>query len=165
MSVALADGHWTKGVSHTLSLGALIDRARADALDEEAADIEQVVFNGRYSASIHLLAGYALELLLKCACYLNGSDENKLKSRALRHDLEGLLDEAEAQGFQSTVPNVRWIAERLREPHLSHQFRYGGAEQVVMPELELTFAALWGLCDELKEPLELAVAEASNSMA
>src|SRR5688500_16995763 len=99
MTLKLADGHWTKGASHTLSLRALTDRARMEALDAGAENVQQAVFNGRYSASIHLLAGYALELLLKCACYLYGGEEAKLRSKSMRHDLTALLDEAEALGF------------------------------------------------------------------
>lgn len=158
MDLKLADGHWTKGASHTLSLGALIDRARLEALDTGAEDVPQAVFSGKYSASIHLLAGYALELLLKCACYLHGGEEARLRSRAMRHDLTALLDEAEMLGFAFDAANLRFVAEHLREPHLSHQFRYGGAEQVAMPELEITYQPLRALCGTLQGPLEAALA-------
>ncbi|MDP9421673.1 MAG: hypothetical protein M3Q19_02355 [Pseudomonadota bacterium] len=129
-----------------------------EALEAHVEDIQKAVFNGRYSASIHLLAGYSLELLLKCACYLHGGEEGRLRSRKLRHDLTALLDEAEALGYGSAVPNIRWVAENLREPHLNHQFRYGGAEQVAMPELEVTLEVLRGLCIELKGPVEEGLA-------
>ena len=163
MNPKLADNHWTKGASHALSVGALIDRARMEALEAQAEDIQQAVFNGRYSASIHLLAGYALELLLKSACYLHGGEEGRLCSRALRHDLTALLDEAETLNFVTEVPNVRWVAENLREPHLNHQFRYGGAEQVAMPVLEVTLSALYGLCNELQHLIEAALSEQATA--
>ena len=158
MSIELADEHWTKGAAHALSVGALIDRARMEALEKGVEDIQQHVFNGRYSASIHLLVGFAMELLLKSACLLHGGDANRLRSRALRHDLVALLDEAEGQGFRANVAELRAIAELLREPHLNHQFRYGGAEEVIMPNLEATLQALYDLCDQLQGPIEEALA-------
>ena len=158
MSIELADDHWTKGASHALSVGALIDRARMEALEAQVEDISQYVFNGRYSAAIHLLVGFSLELLLKSACLLYDGDPNRLRSRALRHDLVGLLDEAESLGFRPGVVDLRGIAANLREPHLKHQFRYGGAEHAIMPNLEASLQALYGLCDQLKEPIEQALA-------
>ena len=92
---------------------------------------------------------------------MTASEANRLRSRALRHDLVALLDEAEGQGFQANVADLRVIAELLREPHLNHQFRYGGAEEILMPNLEATLQALYDLCGQLQGPIEEAlVAEA-----
>lgn len=156
MNLKLAEDYWARGASHMLSLEALIERGRSDGVRPHMADIDQSIFNGPYAASIHLLAGYSLELLLKSACYLHGGDEARLRSRDVGHDLTATLDEAEALGYVTEVPRVRWIAETLREPHLNHQFRYGGAEEVLMPDLEYTMAALKGLADELHARIESA---------
>jgi hypothetical protein len=146
-------------------MGALIDRARQEVGEASAEGIHRAVFNGPYSASIHLLAGYSLELLLKSACYLHGGNAAKLKSKALRHDLTALLDEAEALGFVSSVAPLRLIAEGLRKAHLHHQFRYAGSEEVHMPELQQTLSALTGLYLELKDPLEKALKQGADASA
>lgn len=41
----------------------------------------------------------------------------------------------------------------------NHQFRYGGAETVTMPELDATLQAHYALCDELRHPIEQALKE------
>ena len=163
MNAKLADDHWTMGVSHAWSMGVLVEKARLEAEQNGVEDIQKAVFNGPYSASIHLLAGNSLEVLLKCACYLHGGQADRLKSRALGHDLTALVDEAEALGFASSIPELRSIAGRLRTAHLNHQFRYGGLGMVQMPPLEETLEALTKLYRELWEPLKTALAKESES--
>jgi hypothetical protein len=163
MTAKLADDHWTMGVSHAWSMEALMKMARAEAEQAGQTDLEKAVFNGGLSPSIHLLAGYSLEVLLKCACYLHGGELKRLRSKALGHDLTALFDEAQRLGYVSSVPNLRSIAERLREAHFNHQFRYGGFGMVQMPPLAETLEALTALYNELHNPLLAALArEAQN---
>jgi hypothetical protein len=159
MDIGLADGHWTMGKSHLLALGAVIDTARAEAEKAGEIDPEHTVFSGPYSASIHLLAGYALELLLKSACYLHGGEGGV---RKLGHDLTAVLDEAEKLGFVSSAEQLRAVVGYLRAPHLNHQFRYGGADEVAMPDLDATLEVLYCVCHELQDPLEAAMKEAGS---
>jgi hypothetical protein len=148
MDRTLADELWTRGASHALSAQALAEFARQEAVSAGAADVEQHAFNGKFSASIHLLIGFSFELLLKSAYILHGGDANAL-NRNIRHDLLVALEEAEKAGFISSVQNLRWVVECIREPHIEHQFRYGGAEIIEMPGLELSLPTLDGLVREL----------------
>lgn len=146
----LARQLWTMGGGHVIGTEAVVERARRYVEEVGAEDPEQVIFNGKYSASIHLLIGYAFELLLKSAYLAHGGDPKKLGSRGIGHDLVVALDKAEACGFKSQVEHLRWIVERVREPHLAHQFRYGGMEKIEMPDLKHTLEAMNGLAYELQ---------------
>ena len=148
--VDLAKQLWIMGGGHLLGTEAVIERARAYVDEVNADDPEQVIFSGKFSASIHLLIGYAFELLLKSAYLAHGGDPEKLGVRGIGHDLIAALDEAEARGFKSGVEHLRWVVERVREPHLAHQFRYGGMDEFEMPDLKHTLAALNGLARELQ---------------
>ena len=138
------------GGGHVIGAEALIERARDYVQEIDAADSEKIIFNGKYSASIHLLIGYAFELLLKTAYLAHGGDPAKLGNRGIGHDLIAALNEAEAVGFRSEVITLRWIVEHVRAPHLVHQFRYGGMGTIEMPDLNLTLEAMNGLAYELR---------------
>src|SRR5690242_2528987 len=86
-------------------------------------DADAMAFNGDLSPSLHPLMGYSFELLLKAAYVACGGKEKEL--RAIGHDLLSCLNRAEKAGSQSKIPELRWIIEQLRTPHLGHQFRYG----------------------------------------
>ena len=133
-----------------IAVGALVDVARQHAAEIDAPDIEQWAFNGNYSASIHLLIGFAFELLLKSAYLLSGGDKANLSQRGIGQDLIKAFDSAEELGFRSDAENLRSILEYLREPHLKHYFRYGGPAQIAMPDLDATLVALHTLAGELQ---------------
>lgn len=153
IDVESADDLWTRGAGHLIGAKALAATAREDAMRTAANDVEQTVFNGKYSASIHLLIGFAFELLLKSAFILNGGNARELSVRGIGHDLLLALDKAEGVGFTSSDPRLRLIAERLRESHLSHQFRYGGLDKFHMPELSVTLLVLETLIVEIRQSL------------
>jgi hypothetical protein len=147
MDAELADDLWTMGAGHLIGVKALFEEATRQA--QGGDDVEQKVFNGPHSASIHLLIGYSLELLLKAAYVLNGATRRDLGARGVGHDLLLTLDRAEAAGFRSRTPDLRYVVERLSEMHLKHQFRYGGLERFQMPALEVTLPMLEGLAREI----------------
>lgn len=149
MDIKLADDLWARGAGHVISAQALVRQAEKEALDRRADDVDRAIFSGKYSASIHLLIGFAFELLIKTAYLLHGGSPLKLGARGLGHDLVSALDEAEELGFTSPVANLRWIVEHLREPHHKHVFRYGGIDEFRMPALELTLPALEELVRDL----------------
>ena len=150
MEKGLIDDLWTRGGAHVIAVGALVDVARQHAAEIDAPDIEQWAFNGNYSASIHLLIGFAFELLLKSAYLLSGGDKANLSQRGIGQDLIKAFDSAEELGFRSDAENLRSILEYLREPHLKHYFRYGGPAQIAMPDLDATLVALHTLAGELQ---------------
>jgi hypothetical protein len=147
----LAEDLWVRGAGHLLGAQGLVSYAKDEAAQCSAEDPDRYVFNGKYSASIHLLVGYAFELLLKAAYLIHGGAPKKLQG-GIGHDLVAALDAAEAAGFQSTVANLRWIVENLREPHHTHQFRYGGLADFEMPLLQHSIPALEALVFELGAP-------------
>ena len=100
----------------------------------------ETAFNGRMSASIWLLVGYALELTLKAAYLHLGGDPDKLQK--MGHRLKTVHAAAKAVGFNSEVLNLEWYIEHLHEPHAGHFFRYSGFGQVHLPELEGTVSML-----------------------
>ncbi|QLC24623.1 hypothetical protein HFP57_05985 [Parasphingopyxis algicola] len=148
-NVQLADDLWTRGAGHVLGVQALVDAASESAIADGASDVSQMTFNGRHSASIHLLVGFAFELLLKTAFLLHGGNSKDLGPSCIGHDLLTALDKAEEVGFQSNCANLRWFVENLREPHKKHWFRYGGPDSVTMPAIELTLPALDALAREV----------------
>ena len=153
----LADDLWTRGTSHALSAKALTDQAIGEATAQGAQDASQLAFNGKYSVSIHLLIGYAFELLLKAEFLLLGGNPETLRME-IKHDLLQALDAAERSGFQSAISDLRWILQHIREPHHNHQFRYGGPDKIQMPGLETTLPALEVLAKEVGNHLQNSLA-------
>ena len=150
MTIELARQLWTMGGGHALGAEAVVNRAYQWAEEINADEPEIAVFNGKYSAAIYLLLGYALELLIKSAYIAHGGEQREL-NRVLGHDLSAALDAAELRGFQSDAPNLREIVHLLREPHLAHQFRYGGMDQFPLPaNLDEVIASLHHLAFELQ---------------
>ena len=149
-----ADNLWTKGKGHLCGAIALEQFSRTYAADHDIEDAEQFVFSGLYSASLHLLLGFAAELLTKAAFILHGGAPESVRKPRLGHDLIGLLDAVEERGYSTPNPRTREIFEYLREPHRNHQFRYGEEDEVPMPDLVHTIPALQELSDCLQGMLE-----------
>lgn len=138
---------WVRAVSHCGCAQELASLALAEAIENCFPDADQVVFNGRHSASIHLLIGFSLELMLKVAFLLEGGDAARL--RAIGHDLRKALQHAEGLGFEPLPPKTAWVVDNLHETHLNHHFRYGDEPTIQMPALEDTFSVLNGLYEQL----------------
>ena len=113
-------------------------------------DEEGAAFTGAYSPSIHLLIGYSFELPLKATYIHHGGDRDSLR-RDLGHDLSSALKAARRAGFRTSIENLVWILEHLRDPHRGHEFRYGQREKVTMPAFSLTLPALNALAREVGE--------------
>jgi hypothetical protein len=138
---------WTLGSGHVLALEQLLAAARKEAPSHGLPDSEAMAFNGGLSPSIHLLTGYALELLLKAAIVHHGGTEADL--RKVGHDLPKALDLAEALGFKAAAANLRWVAEGMAQAHRDHQFRYGALDEVDLPPLSVTEKTLEALTLEV----------------
>ena len=152
MSEALIDDLFARAYSHCVSAQELAQVARLEAKAIKFPDVERAVYNGRHSPSIHLLTGYAFELLLKVAYLAHGGDVQMLTRRngkGIGHDLVRALDYAEAAGFVSSVEKLRWTVEHLNPMHEQHRFRYGGSDYVEMPSLEISFEVLGKLTTEI----------------
>lgn len=151
MNQELARKLWNMGGGHAIGAGAVIGCAQDWAREIGAEDPEKAVFNGKYSASIYLLLGYAFELLLKAAFVAHGGDPRQLGPRGIGHDLNAALDSAEAHGFRSSAPHLREIIELLKQPHHEHQFRYGGMDEFPLPaNVDEVIANLNHLASELQ---------------
>lgn len=133
MDLELARNLWTIGGGHVLGAEAVVLRAQEWAKETGSNDPEKAVFNGKFSASIYLLLGYSLELLLKAAFVAHGGDPKQLGPRGIGHDLGAALKAAEERGFQSGAPHLSQIVELLQLPHREHQFRYGGMNDFPLP--------------------------------
>jgi hypothetical protein len=153
----LADNLWTKGKGHLFGVLAIEQVSRAYAVEHDIEDVERFIFSGRYSASLHLLLGFAAELLTKTAYILHGGEPALIRKPAIRHDLIALLDAAEERAFTAPDPHTRAILAYLREPHRNHQFRYGEEDEVPMPDLVHTIPALQVMSNQLQDMLEAAV--------
>ncbi len=145
----LLEGLWHRGWGHATAAGVLARHSENEGAENGTADVDHYVFNGPQSPSMHLLIGYSFELLLKVAMLLNGASEKHV--RAAGHDLRKALDRAEALGFVSNSPEMRFTVETLREMHLKHHFRYGGDERVNMPGLKISLSVLDTLVLQLGE--------------
>lgn len=151
MNEELARNLWNMGGGHVIGAEAVIRRAQEWVKEIGASDPEKVVFNGRYSASIYLLLGYGLELLLKAAFVAHDGDPKQLGSRGIGHDLGAALKAAEERGFQSDAPHLSEIVELLQLPHREHQFRYGGMDKFPLPaDVDEVLANLDQLASELQ---------------
>jgi hypothetical protein len=154
MDKKLARNLWTMGGGHALGAEAVIRHAQDWARETGAEDQEKAVFNGKYSASIYLLLGYAFELLLKAAFIAHGGDPDQLGPRGIGHDLAAALNAAEERGFQSSAPHLTQIVELLHPSHRAHQFRYGGMDEFPLPaNVDEVVASLHHLASELQNLL------------
>jgi hypothetical protein len=151
---AAASNLWSKGKGHLFGVLAIEEAARSYAIEHEIEDVDQFVFSGHFSASLHFLIGLAAELLTKAAFILHGGDPAYVRKPGVGHDLIKLIDAAEAQGFVAPDGNTRAVFELLREPHLHHQFRYGMEDEVPMPDLLHTIPALQTLSNYVQDALE-----------
>lgn len=133
MDEELARNLWNMGGAHVIGAEAVVRRAQEWANEINADDPEKAVFNGKFSASIYLLLGYGLELLLKSAFVAHGGDSKLLGSRGIGHDLDAALKAANGAGFKSDAPHLGEIVRLLQEPHREHQFRYGGMDGFELP--------------------------------
>lgn len=151
MNIELARQLWNMGGGHVLGAEAVVRRAQDWAREIQAEDPEKAIFNGKYSASIYLLLGYAFELLLKAAFVAHEGDPGQLGVRGIGHDLGKALTSAQERGFQSAAPNLVEIVDLLRMPHLQHQFRYGGMDNFPLPaNVDAIVASLNHLAAELQ---------------
>lgn len=149
IDLKLADDLWTRGAAHVLGADLLI-RESTRNFDQDGVDYDQLVFNGPYSASTHLLIGFAFELLLKAAYLAHGGSPARLGPKGIGHDLEDAYRAAIDVGFCSAVSNLEWLVKNLRLPHLKHHFRYGGPERITMPDFKFTMPALETLAREVR---------------
>lgn len=147
----LLEDLWHRGWGHVTAAKILAQYSKAEGQAKQVADPDHYTFNGPQSPSLHLLIGYGMELLLKVAVLLHGGRE--ADTRAAGHDLIKALDRAEELGFRCRTPQVRFAAENLREMHLNHHFRYGGADQVTMPGLGVSLSVLDALVMQLGEAI------------
>ena len=147
----LLEDLWHRGWGHVTAAKILAQYSKAEGQAKQVADPDHYTFNGPQSPSLHLLIGYGMELLLKVAVLLHGGREGDTK--AAGHDLVKALDRAEDLGFRCSTPQVRFVAENLREMHLNHRFRYGGADQVTMPSLPISLSVLDALVIQLGEAI------------
>jgi len=140
---------WTRAGGHCKSAHRLAAEAAIEFADRPNAD--KLVFNGPYSASIHLLVGFSFELALKTAFLLHGGETTRLANgkRGIGHNLTEALNAAEERGFRSSVTNLRWTIEQLAPSHQEHYFRYGGAENVDLPDLATSLPMLNMLVTEV----------------
>ena len=150
----LAHNLWSKGKGHLWGAIEIEKASRSYAEANEIPDIEQFIFSGKFSVSLHLLLGFASELLTKSAFIVSGGDPDFVRKHENGHDLIRLLDAAEERGFSAPDPHTREVFQHLREPHLNHQFRYGEQAEVAMPDLIHTIPALQLLCDEVQDILK-----------
>lgn len=151
MNEELARNLWNMGGGHAIGAEAVIRRAQDWAAEIGADDPEKAVFNGKYSASIYLLLGYACELLLKAAFVAHGGDPDQLGPRGIGHDLRAALKAVEERGFQSGAPHLSQIVELLQPSHRAHQFRYGGMDEFPLPaNVDEVVANLHHLASELQ---------------
>lgn len=151
MNEDLARNLWNMGGGHVIGAEAVVRRAQEWAKEIRAEDPAKAVFNGKYSASIYLLLGYGLELLLKAAFVAHGGDPKQLGSRGIGHDLGAALKAAEERGFRSGAPHLNKIVELLELPHSEHQFRYGAMDEFPLPaDVDKVLANLNHLASELQ---------------
>lgn len=151
MNEELARNLWNMGGGHVIGAEAVVRRAQEWAKEIKAEDPEKAVFNGKYSASIYLLLGYGLELLLKAAFVAHGGDPKQLGSRGIGHDLGAALKAADEHGLRSGAPHLSKIVELLQLPHREHQFRYGGMDEFDLPaDVDEVLANLSHLASELQ---------------
>lgn len=142
-----------------MSAQALVPVAKQRAIADDADDIEQMIFNGPYSVSIHLLIGFGFELFLKAAYLCHGGSAAKLGQGGIGHSLPKALSMAEKTGFRSCVGNLGWLIDSIHESHRRNYFRYGGLPGVSMPELTSSLPALETLGREVQIPLRRLLAE------
>lgn len=115
-----------RGGSHRLSADALFRQSPANA------------FNGPFSASIWLLNGFAIELAFKSILFTYGFDEKRLK--AIGHDLTHLLKAyVEVEGPAPEL--LEHAVMHMAPTHKDNFFRYGGADDVDLPQLPVVLAA------------------------
>lgn len=151
MNEELARNLWNMGGGHVIGAEAVVRRAQEWANEIKAEDPEKAVFNGKYSASIYLLLGYGLELLLKAAFVAHGGDPKQLGPRGMGHDLGAALRAANERGFRSGAPHLTKMVELLQLPHREHQFRYGGMDEFDLPaDVDEVLANLTHLASELQ---------------
>ncbi len=148
-SETLFDYLFHRAESHAVSAQELAAVAKMEAEVEAAPDVDRAIFNGRHSASIHLLNGYALELYLKCAILLSGGDKKDVLKAG--HDLKMGLRMAKERGFDLNDKELEWVVESVAPSHVTHQFRYGGQATMELPPLEVTFRTIDALRDEVGE--------------
>lgn len=136
MSQELARILYETGRAHGLSAERLYHASLQYAVDKDLPKPDHFAFNGTFSLSVYYLIGLGLELFLKAAVVLNqeGADLKFLKNH-IGHDLIVALETAEANGFSSNAPNLRDIAEHLREPFMKHFFRYERPDVMPLPEI------------------------------
>lgn len=122
------------------------------ATSQGSEDVDRIAFNGPLSASMHLLIGYGFELNLKAMFLLHKGDETQLwrGPKAIGHDLIAAIDAAESVGFRTSILSLRWVLENLRDSHLAHHWRYGGAPSITIPALETSLPVLQQLTREVK---------------
>lgn len=82
----------------------------------------QVPDDTTFILSYHMLLGFAVELYLKAYLTHTGHAETELRSGAVRHNLQKLLDLSEADGF--VLPAATKVVDYLKEQHGSFEYRY-----------------------------------------
>lgn len=96
---------------------------------------------------MHMLIGFALELLFKS--WLLGSGEDSKKVRGFGHDISKLFDAATTDGLP-TIPHLDKLVDLFAAPHADFSFRY-------LEEGAKIDTANWHNVFPLLDQLEIAV--------
>lgn len=147
MDTSYIESLWSRAAAHFMSAREMISFVEAIAISEEASDVPNFVFNGRYSPSIHLLIAQSLELFLKTAFLCHGGGVVDLKK--IGHDLSAALEMAERAGYVSNCAKLKWTVQKMRETHFEHHFRYGDKAKVTLPEFTDSIEVLACLYEEV----------------
>ncbi len=146
----LAETLWTRGAGHVIGATALVEFSRQRApLESKDNDLEKFVFNGRYSASVHFLIGFAFELLLKSNFLIHGGEPRRIDQRGFGHNLNKVINASIELGYQTKIEDLRWVVERLSKPHESHAFRYRRFNSIELPALDVSIKTANALAEEI----------------
>lgn len=106
--------------------------------------------------SLHMLWGFAVELYLKSFLMHRGWTEKKLRSIALRHNLQALAAAADEAGLK--LREINMLVELLGEKHASFGYRYAKPDgQHRVPKLNAVFASLSALDEAVDKAIGASV--------
>jgi hypothetical protein len=98
-------------------------RLSAELLDASFSEKGEGMPRNYRSTPFYYLISHACELLLKAALLKRGVTPQQLRRAELRHNLQALLEQLEAQGVHIS-PSSRTIVRGLSGQHKEHDLRY-----------------------------------------